>query len=162
MRDEKNDAMSEQAESSPNSPEASTNDEDASDSGKGKKVAIWAGAVIIVLLLILPTLGSFGANSRYYQGEQFICPPAVGPTTSYPVNMFEPVEDDRSDKNFDAINLIGRKANMTSSEVKNTFEVAVCGEQRSRRVAWALVLTVPTLLIGLSGRWEPKTKRTAQ
>lgn len=108
------------------------------------------------------TLGSFGPNSRYYEGDQFVCPPAVGPTTSYPVNMFEPVKKDHSDEGFDAINFIDREANLTSSEVKDTFQIAVCGEQRSRRVAWALILTVPTLLIGLSGRREPKSKRTPQ
>lgn len=154
--------MSEHADSSPNSPETSTNNEDVPGSGTGKKVAIWVGAVIIVLLLILPTLGSFGVNGRDYEGEHFICSPAVGPTTSYYSDMYEEVKPDNSGEEFDAINYLDRKANMSSTYGKKAFEVAVCGEQRSRRVAWALVLTVPTLLIGLSGRWEPKTKRTSQ
>ncbi|MDN5635933.1 MAG: hypothetical protein L0G36_09860 [Brevibacterium sp.] len=100
------------------------------------------------LLLVLPTLGSLGADGSSYGGEHFICFPAVGPTTGYPVNIWEEHRTDPSDVAVGA----EQKARLTRSEAESTFEVAVCGEQRSRRVAWALILAVPVLLAGLSAR----------
>lgn len=152
--------MSEQADNSPTSSTGPSTDEEPASGGRGKTVSVWIGGVIIVLLLVLPTLGSFSVNAREYDGEAFICGPAVGPTTKYPIGMFEDVDKDDSGEGFDVVNYLDRKSTMTSNEVEETFQVAVCGEQRSRRVAWALVLTVPTLLLGLSGKWESRSKRT--
>src|SRR5699024_11182773 len=47
------------------------------------------GASVVFLLLVLPTLGSHGTHQRFYDGEPFICSPALGPATSYPASMFE-------------------------------------------------------------------------
>jgi hypothetical protein len=45
-----------------------------------------------------------------------------------------------------------RMAKTARYETEKTFQIAVCGEQRSRRVAWALILTVGSLLLGLSAK----------
>lgn len=126
---------------------------------KSKMVLTWIGAVIIFLLLAAPTLGSHGTSQRLYDGEQFICYPALGPTTSYPASMFDEFEYEPSsaaDVGVGATQL----AKMTRSETEWTFRIAVCGEQRSRRVAWALVLTVGTLLLGLSAKSDLARSRS--
>lgn len=118
---------------------------------KSKRTLAWIGASVVFLLLVLPTLGSHGTQQRFYDGEQFICFPALGPTTSYPASMFEVHEYEPStpaDIGVGATSL----AKMTRYETEVTFRIAVCGEQRSRRVAWALVLTVGSLLLGLSAK----------
>ena len=118
---------------------------------KCKRVLTWTGAVIIFILLAAPTLGSHGTSQQFYDGEQFICLPALGPTTSYPAGMFQ---ETTYETNTAADIGIGatQMAKTTRYETERTFRIAVCGEQRSRRVAWALVLTVGSLLLGLSAK----------
>lgn len=145
--------MSEHEQSSPDPHSARTSassqrqDTRLESSSKSKRILAWSGAVVIFLLLILPTLGSHGANQRFYEGDHFICFPALGPTTTYPVSMFEETEfamETAADIGVAAT----ARAKVNRLETEKTFRVALCGEQRSRRVAWALVLTVPTLMIG--------------
>ena len=126
---------------------------------KSKRVLAWIGASVVFLLLVLPTLGSHGTQQRFYDGDQFICFPALGPTTSYPASMFEEFEYEPStaaDVGVGATSL----AKLTRFETERTFRVAVCGEQRSRRVAWALVLTVGSLLLGLSAKSDLARSRS--
>lgn len=118
---------------------------------KSKRTLAWIGASVVFLLLVLPTLGSHGTQQRFYDGEQFICFPALGPTTSYPASMFEEREYEPSAPADIGVGAT-RLAKMTRYETEATFRIAVCGEQRSRRVAWALVLTVGSVLLGLSAK----------
>ena len=127
---------------------------------KSKRTLAWIGASVVFLLLVLPTLGSHGTHQRFYDGEQFICFPALGPTTSYPAGMFDEFEYEPStaaDVGVGATSL----AKMTRYETERTFRIAVCGEQRSRRVAWALILTVGSLLLGLSAKSDLARSRSA-
>lgn len=118
---------------------------------KSKRVLAWTGAAIVFLLLVAPTLGSHGAQQRFYDGEQFICFPALGPTTSYPAGLFQETTYETNTVSDIGIGAT-QVAKKTRYETERTFRVAVCGEQRSRRVAWALVLTVGSLLFGLSAK----------
>lgn len=111
-----------------------------------KKAFAWIGGVVVALLLVLPRLGSHNATSRYYGGEHFFCHPALGFTTNDPINMWEEPPADS-----DALTVAG----WAEVHAEDTFQIAVCGEQRSRRVGWALVVAIPTLLIGLSARRRP-------
>jgi hypothetical protein len=125
---------------------------------KSKRTLAWIGASVVFLLLVLPTLGSHGTHQRFYDGEQFICFPALGPATSYPASMFEEFEYEPST----ATDVGGATslAKMTRYETERTFRIAVCGEQRSRRVAWALILTVGSLLLGLSAKSDLARSRS--
>lgn len=118
---------------------------------KSKRVLAWIGAAAIFFLLVVPTLGSYGTQQRFYDGEQFICLPALGPTTSYPAGMFQELE---YEVNTEADIGVGatQMAKKTRYETERTFRVAVCAEQRSRRVGWALVFTVGTLLLVFSAK----------
>lgn len=118
---------------------------------KSKRVLAWIGASVVFLLLVLPTLGSHGTHQRFYDGEPFICSPALGPATSYPASMFEEREYEPSTPDDVGIGAT-RMAKTARYETERTFQIAVCGEQRSRRVAWALILTVGSLLLGLSAK----------
>jgi hypothetical protein len=118
---------------------------------KSKRVLAWIGASVVFLLLVLPTLGSHGTHQRFYDGEPFICSPALGPATSYPASMFEEREYEPSTPDDVGIGAT-RMAKTARYETEKTFQIAVCGEQRSRRVAWALILTVGSLLLGLSAK----------
>src|SRR5699024_736692 len=118
---------------------------------KSKRTLAWIGASVVFLLLVLPTLGSHGTQQRFYDGDQFICFPALGPTTSYPASMFEEREYEPSTPADIGVGAT-RLAKMTRYETERTFRVAVCGEQRSRRVAWALVLTAASLMLGFSAK----------
>lgn len=111
-----------------------------------KKIFAWIGGVVVALLLVLPTLGSHREDSSSYEGDPFFCDPALGFTTGYPVDMWA-----ESVSGTDPLT-VAREANLYAEE---TFQIAVCGEQRSRRVGWALVVAIPTLLIGLSTRRRP-------
>ncbi|MGO1972921.1 MAG: hypothetical protein ACTH2Q_08165 [Propionibacteriaceae bacterium] len=117
---------------------------------------LWIGFVLLALVLLTPTLGSHGPNARFYRGEHFVCMPALGPTTSYPVNMWEEWPEAW---NNPANGITGARA--ARSDAKDAFEVAVCAEQRSRRVAWALVVAIPTLAIALTGRRPPAPAATS-
>lgn len=110
---------------------------------------VWTGIIVIVLLLLTPTLGSHGSNSEYYRGDHFTCMPALGPTTSYYLNMWEEWPDSWEDSPGT------HAANAAREDAEVAFEVAVCGEQRSRRIGWALVVAIPTLAIALTGRRSP-------
>lgn len=116
-----------------------------------KQGLVWAGVIIIMLLLLLlllllltPTLGTHGpASGSAYAGERFFCAPAVLFTTDYPVNMWEEWPEDLDGPTY------GRYAR---ADAEVAFQIAVCGEQRSRRVGWALVVVLATLLVAQSIR----------
>src|SRR5699024_4241212 len=97
---------------------------------RSKRILAWIGASVVFLLLVLPTLGSHGTHQRFYDGEQFICFPALGPTTSYPASMFEEREYEPSTATDVGVGAT-RMAKTARYETEKTFQVAVCGEQRS-------------------------------
>lgn len=111
--------------------------------------SLWIGWVLFALLLMTPTLGSHGPNAGDYEGgEPFACLPALGPTTDFPSNIWEEWPDTWTE----APNSGVRAAQAARHNAESAFQVAVCAEQRSRRVAWALVVAIPTLAIALTGR----------
>ena len=109
---------------------------------------LWIGWVLVVVLLLTPTLGSHGPGARSYEGESFSCPPALGPGTSHLSNIWEEWPEEWAQDPAYGV----PAAKYTRHEAESVFRVAVCGEQRSRRVAWALVVAIPTLAIALTGR----------
>lgn len=109
---------------------------------------LWIGFVLFAVLLLTPTVGSHGPNARFYRGEHFVCGPALGPTTSYPINMWEEWPDDWQEDPVHGFTA----ARAARADAERAFEVAVCGEQRSRRVGWALVVVIPSLAVALTGR----------
>src|SRR5699024_12406480 len=106
------------------------------------------GACVACLLLVLPPLASHATHQRFYDGEPVIFSPALGPATSCPASMFEEREYEPSTPDDVGIGAT-RMAKTARYETERTFQIAVCGEQRFRRVAWALILTVGRLLIRL-------------
>src|SRR5699024_5858967 len=98
---------------------------------------------------------------RFYDGEPFICSPALGPATSYPASMFEEREYEPSTPDDVGIGAT-RMARTARYETEKTFQIAVCGEHSSRRAAWALILTVGSLLVlalsEMSGLARPRSE----